>query len=106
MSEKPPLPERLFDPWERMPVDEKSTPFREIRKLAVLAADDWVFGDEGPYKQPGMTQAQMISGAVREALLHLLELGLIDIDAERIASAKGWPMSRRAFLPTDTDSPA
>jgi hypothetical protein len=100
MPEKPPLPERLFDPWERIPVDQEASPFKEIRSLAVSAADDWLLGDDGPYKQPGMTGAQMTWRIVEEALLHLLELGLIDIDAERIAAAKGWPLSRTAFLPT------
>lgn len=99
MPEKPPLPERLFDPWPRIAVDEESTPFREIRSLGVHAADDWLLGEDGPYKQAGMTQAQITRRVAEEALLHLLELGLIDIDAERIANAKGWPLSRTAFLP-------
>lgn len=99
MTAKPPLPERMFDPWPRIAIDEDSSQFREIRKLAVLAADEWATGPDGPYKHTDMTLAQIVSGSVREALLHLLELGLIDIDADRIANAKGWPMSRTAFVP-------
>ena len=104
MTVKPPLPERMFDPWPRIPVDASSSHVREVIKLGVHAADDWLLGADGPYKQPGMTQAQITHRAVEEALSHLLELGLIDIDMERIDTAKGWPMSRTAFLP-DTDTP-
>jgi hypothetical protein len=92
---KPPLPATPFDDWPRIPVDETDgSPFREIHRLAVLAADDWTFGPDGPYKQPGMTMAQITRGHVREALLHLLELGLIDIDEDRLNAASSFPMSR------------
>lgn len=99
MTSKPPLPQRLFDPWPRIPVDAEGRHFREVASLGVHAADTWLLGADGPYKQPGMTQAQITHRVVHEALLHLLELGLIDIDTERIDNAKGWPLSRTAFLP-------
>lgn len=103
MTSKPPLPEHLFAPWERIPVDTESGPFREIRSLAVHAADSWLLGEDGPYKDAGMTMAQITRRVVEEGLLHLLELGLIDVDADRINNAKGWPLSRSAFLPTTTE---
>jgi hypothetical protein len=92
---KPPLPTGFFDPWPRIPVDETDGgPFHEVLRLATFAADEWTFGPDGPYKQPRMTPAQATRGQIREGLLHLLELGLIDIDAERLNAATSLPMSR------------
>lgn len=92
--EKPPLPARMLDPWTRIPVDtSEGTDFHRIDRIGGHAATQWVLGPEGTYKQ-NLTLAETVDGAVREALLHLLELGLIDIDSERMNAAKGWPMSR------------
>ena len=93
VSSKPPLPARMFDPWPRIPVDTEDADFRRIGRIGGHAATQWVLGPEGTYKQ-NLTLAETVDGAVREALLHLLELGLIDIDADRLNAAPGWPMSR------------
>lgn len=37
--------------------------------------------------------------ALRKALLHVLELGLIDIDSERMWAASGWPTQRERKTP-------
>lgn len=94
MTSKPPLPDNAFAPWPRIAVDtSESGPFARILRLGVFAADDWTFGPGGPFKQP-QTPAAIARGQLREALLHLLELGLIDIDTERIAAAPGIPCQR------------
>lgn len=93
--EKPPLPARMFDPFPRIEVDDSDdSPFRQIVQIGLSAAHDWTLGPNGPYKQPGMTPAVVTRMELTEALLHLLELGFIDIDVERLQAAPGWPMQR------------
>lgn len=95
MAEKPALPTGMFDPWPRIEVDQSDrSPFDEILRHGGFAADDWTFSDDGPYKHPEMTKSAATRCQIREALLHLLELGLIDIDVERMNGAPGIPMSR------------
>jgi hypothetical protein len=85
MAAKPALPNGWAAPIERIHVDQSNgSDFREILRIATLAADTWSTGPDGPYKQPGMTLAQISQQQVAEALLQLLELGLIDIDSERL----------------------
>lgn len=93
-DDKPPLPDRMLAPWPRITVDTSpGTDFHRIDRIAGHAATHWVLGPDGTYKQ-NLTLAETIDGAVREALLHLLELGLIDIDSDRLNAAPGWPVSR------------
>lgn len=95
MPEKPPLPTGMFDPFQRITVDTSAgSPFDTIREMAIGAANDWLFGPDGPYKSPGQTVAQITRAEINEALLHLLELGVIDIDVERLNAAPGWPIHR------------
>lgn len=92
---KPPLPSGMFDPFPRIPVDTSDgSPFAQILRVGLPAADNWTFGPDGPYESPGRTGAQITRMQVTEALLHLLELGFIDIDEERMNAAPGWPMQR------------
>jgi hypothetical protein len=100
-TDKPLLPARMFDPWPRIPVDTgPDTAFHHIDRIAGHAATHWALGPAGTYAQ-NLTLAQTVDGAVREALLHLLELGLIDIDAERLNAAPGWPMHRERPNPKE-----
>lgn len=93
-DQKPPLPERTFDPWPRIPVDtSEGGDFHRLNRIAGHAASGWTLGPDGTYAQ-NLTLAATVDGAVREALLHLLELGLIDIDAARMHAAPGWPTHR------------
>lgn len=93
MNGKPPVPVDLFQPWEKIPVDTtEGSPFERIERLAGFAAMGWVMSPDG--MDVGRTLASTVNGAVRDALLHLLELGLIDIDVDRMNKAKGWPLSR------------
>ena len=95
---KPPLPTRLYDPFPRITVDEaEGSAFAVALRLAVSAADRWTLGPEGPYQKPGQTGADVTCGHVREALLHLIELGFVDIDEERLRAAKGWPSDRQSL---------
>jgi len=100
---KPPLPSRTFDDWPRIPVDTRRlSPFRRVENIAERAASSWVTGPDGPYKDPGMTLHEIVSGAVHEGLLHLVELGLIDIDLDRLNGASGYPMRRSDCRPETT----
>lgn len=93
-AEKPPLPESAFDPWLRIPVDTtEGGDFHHVNPIAGHAATHWAVGPHGTFAQ-GLTIAQTVDGAVCEALLHLLELGFIDIDSARMNAAQGWPMNR------------
>ncbi|MFG1683527.1 hypothetical protein ACGFNP_25385 [Nonomuraea sp. NPDC049269] len=66
-------------------VDEtEGSAFARIRRIAVGAANGWTLGPNGPYRKPGMAGADIAHGQVRAALLHLLELGLITIDEQRL----------------------
>ena len=99
MTDKPPVPATMFDPWPRIPVDTSdASPFHRILSLGGYAADEWTFGPDGPYRRP-QPPATTSRGQLREALLHLLELGLIDIDTDRIDAAPGIPC-RREESPT------
>lgn len=93
-DEKPPLPARMFDPWTRIPVDTSpDSDFHRLNRIAGHAATGWALGPDGAYAE-GRTLDDIVSSAVREALLHILELGLIDIDSERMNTASGWPTQR------------
>ncbi|MFE6080006.1 hypothetical protein [Streptomyces virginiae] len=97
---KPPLPGNLTRPWQRITVNEADPDTAWILKLAVSAADGWMLGPRGPLKRPGMTLADISGGAVREGLLQLLELGLIDIDTDRLRAAGSFPLRRDTEEPT------
>ncbi|MEW2402180.1 hypothetical protein [Streptomyces sp. NPDC046862] len=91
---KPPLPARLLDHWPRIPIDTTDDgDFYRLNRIAGHAATGWALGPNGTYAQ-NRTLADTVDGAVREALLHLLELGLIDIDSDRMHAAPGWPTHR------------
>lgn len=93
-SEKPPLPARTFDPWPRLPIDtSQDSDFHRLDRIAGRAATHWALSPQGAYAK-NLTLAEVVDGAVREALLHLLELGLIDIDSQRMHAAPGWPTNR------------
>ena len=99
MTDKPPLPARMFDPWPRIPIDTSpGSDFQHLNRTAGDAATGWALGPEGAYAQ-NLTLAEVVDGAVREALLHLLELGLIDIDSARMNAAPGLPTHRERTSP-------
>ena len=96
MTDKPPLPARMFDPWSRIDIDTSNgSDFHRLNRIAGNAATGWALGPQGAYAQ-NITLAEVVDGAVREALLHVLELGLIDIDRERMHAAPGWPTRRES----------
>jgi hypothetical protein len=98
VTSKPPLPAGLFDSWPRVEIDEgDGSPFARLVRTGSGAANAWILGPDGPYAKPGMPMAEIIRAAVRESLLHLLELGLLDIDVERLEAAKGYPGGRSDF---------
>lgn len=99
MTDKPPLPARMFDPWPRIDIDTSDgSDFYRLNRIAGNAATGWALGPQGAYAQ-NLTLAEVVDGAVREALLHVLELGLIDIDSSRMHAAPGWPTHRERTSP-------
>lgn len=95
MPDKPPVPAGSFDPWHLIDVDTtEGGDTHRIMRIAESTATGWALGPEGPYKTP-QPMAHTVGGAVQEALMHLLELGLIDIDTERLHAARGIPTRRR-----------
>jgi hypothetical protein len=91
MPDKPPLPTKWGEQITLMEVDEsEGGTFSGLLQVATLAAHKWALG-------PGalaMTHAEETRGTVREALLYLLELGVIDIDEERFAAIPMFPVGR------------
>jgi hypothetical protein len=95
MTDKPPLPAKLLDPWERATVDTtEGGDYWKIRRIAIQATTAWALGPDGPF-QTRQSLVDIVNGSVNEALTHLLELGLIDIDTARLHAAKIYPMSRK-----------
>jgi len=91
---KPQIPAGPFVELERIPVDETDgSPFGRILRVATFAADDWTLGPDGPGSKP-QTPATVTRMQIREALLHLLELGFIDIDMERLDAMEWIPCTR------------
>lgn len=71
-----------FDPWSRMPVDEaENGDFDQIHRAATSAATGLLVGGTMPFP---LTPYEIACTALKEGLLYLLELGLIDIDSERL----------------------
>lgn len=85
MTAKPAFPTNPFEPWPYMPVDQTAgSDFQHLRRAAVLAADGLMLSDVRP--SPTAPRAQRTAAAVEEALLYLLEMGLIDVDEERLTA--------------------
>lgn len=97
MTLKPPIPVALTADPERMPLDEsEGGAFQRVLSIAVWSAESWFHGPDGPYACPEMTGSERTRGVLHEGLAHLLELGIIDIDAERLAGFEraGVPIGR------------
>lgn len=90
VKRKPPLPTEPWGVFERIFVESDHPDVAAILKLAVFTADDAYYAAEAD----GVTLAEAHAEMVREAILHLLELGLIDIDRERLRAAEGFPTGR------------
>jgi hypothetical protein len=97
---KPPLPTHAYELFPRIPVVQDGS-FTKLLNLAVSAANRWTIGPDGPLQRPGMPGADITYTQLREALIHLLELGLIDIDEERMNAAYALPGDRMSFRPAD-----
>ena len=100
MTDKPPppVPGEPFDVYPRVPVDEADPDVVALVRAAAVAADNWMLGPDGLRKHPTMSTYDLCRRQVTEGLLHLLELGLVDIDRERLAAmrAVGMPLMRVA----------
>jgi len=105
VTDKPALdaPDAPFGHWPIIP--HVGQPImgevKQLIRVASLAADFWHLGPDGPVRNP-MTPAEANRGYLRTALLHLLELGLVDIDHERLAQGDeiGYPMRREVDGPS------
>lgn len=90
LTSKPSYPADPFAPWPRIPVDRRDGgDFHRIQRAAAFAAVGLMCSPEAPpMAAPRIT---VVNAAVEEALLYLLELGLIDIDAGRLEEFSGKP---------------
>lgn len=86
-------------PFERIEIDETDQDVALVMMIANASADDWMLGPEGPYHRAGLSNMDLTTGVVRAALLHLLELGLVDIDVERCRSVFAYPLGRDSNRP-------
>jgi len=96
MTTKPPIPANLGDPYPRIAVDQADGgDFDAIRRMATFATDGWVFSPDGA-RAKWLPPAQFHGALITEALLHLLELGVIDIDHDRLVevTSQGHPPYR------------
>lgn len=85
---------------ERIAIDQgDGSDFASAQQVAVLAADMWAI-DHNPRDSFEMTMAQYTRGLINEGLLHLLELGVVRIDGERLRHllATGCPVQREVTL--------
>lgn len=81
-SAKSAFPAGMFDPWTRTPVDQTAGgDFDRIHNAATTAAVGLLVG--GGVRYPA-SPYEIAEASLREGLLYLLELGLVDIDAERL----------------------
>lgn len=94
MIGKPALPTAPGDAWERIPLDNRDGLFDRLVQAALFASDGWTFGPDGPHRNPGMTNVEITRQQFREGFAHLLELGFVDVDAERVNAAPFMPMNR------------
>lgn len=106
MTDKPAIPGDMFGPKPRIEIDTADgSPFDRLHYIATSAASAWTLGDDGPYRAPApsklgyWTPHNVMTGEVREALAFLLELGVIDIDTERLTQweQSGIPLGREGL---------
>jgi hypothetical protein len=103
---KPPVPAVKFLDWPRIPVDTaEGRAHDQLTTIGRRVAHDWVMGPDGPYNHPEQNMTQTIRGLVGVTLLHLMELGLVDVDTERMAAADGIPWSLNDFRPDVVQPP-
>jgi hypothetical protein len=92
VANKPPIPAEWDQPFPRITVDESAEgAFDQVMHIAVSAADGWYLRGITEGRLNDMSHSEIAQGQVREALLHLLELGLIDIDEERLNGLHMYP---------------
>lgn len=103
---KPPVPAVKFADWPRIPVDTaEGSLHHQLTTLARRPAHEWVTGADGPYSHAEQTMTQTVRGIVGAALLHLMELGLIDVDTDRLNSSESFPWGLTDCRPDTTPAP-
>lgn len=86
------MPAVKFAYWPRIPVDTADGSLHhQLTTLGRRPAHEWITGPDGPYSHAEQSMAQTIRGIVGTALLHLMELGLIDVDVERLNGSESFP---------------
>ncbi|MEU2426958.1 hypothetical protein ABZ619_39100 [Streptomyces sp. NPDC007851] len=103
---KPPVPTVKFADWPRIPVDtSEGSAHDRLTTIARRVANDWVMSPEGPYQHPEQSMPTTIRGLVGAALLHLMELGLVDVDLERLYGSDSFPWGLNDCRPDTTQPP-
>lgn len=99
MTDKPPVrPVTPLD-WQPCPFDETDPDYQQLARIAASAAHTWTLTPAN--RSWTMSRADVARGQITEGLALLLELGVIDIDRERLAAwtQAGIPMNRRRAQP-------
>lgn len=105
-ADKPPVPIVKFEGWPRIPVDTaEGSLHHQVTTIGRRAAYEWIMGPEGPYTHPEQSMPATTRGMVGAALLHLMELGLVDVDTDRLNSTDSFPWSLTDCRP-DPAAPA
>lgn len=93
-STKPAFPDGWVAPtsaWPRIPVDQSDgSAYQRVAREAGFAATGLLVSPDGPLR-PGVAPVVIADAAIGEALLYLLEFGLIDIDEARLDEFLGRP---------------
>ena len=100
------MPIVKFADWPRIPVDTADGGLHDqLTTLGRRPAHEWVMGPDGPYSHAEQSMTQTIRGAVGAALLHLMELGLIDVDEARLNGSESFPWGLTDCRPDITPAP-
>ena len=99
MTDKPPVPAVTGPGWPVTPLDETDPDYQQLIRIAASAAHTWTLTPAN--RSWAMSRAGVARGQIAEGLALLLELGVIDIDRDRLAAwtAAGIPMNRRQETP-------
>ena len=99
MTDKPPVPAGAGHGWPVTPLDETDPDYQQLIRIAASAAYTWTLTPAN--RSWTMSRAGVARGQIAEGVALLLELGVIDIDRERLAAwaVAGMPMNRRRVTP-------
>jgi hypothetical protein len=75
-------------PFEKIAISEDD--IKPVTRIAIFAADDWWFKSADRAK----SRARLNAEYFEEGFFHLLELGIVTVNHERMNEMEWFPMSR------------